>query len=169
MARPKAPGRSGESSDGSLSLDAIKKLCTSILNRHLWNRWSGRLQVKARCSVNHRIGYFQNGKPKFKKMFKCEKCSSIVDHIDVNHIIPRISEEGFETLDIWVERTFVEADKLEGLCKACHVKETAKQSAARALRRKEKKSSEGIRTSTHTPQPKRPKRSSSKTDSGESI
>lgn len=168
MVRPKATRRRRSSSDGSISLSEIQKLCIVALNRWVWNRWPPRLQVKARCSVSARVGDWKNGRPKFKKMYKCEHCEAVVENIDVNHIEPRISEEGFKTMDEWLERTFVGVDKLEGLCKACHVKLTSQQSTARALKRREK-DSEGIRDSASPADPKRRKRSKLKTDSGKGI
>ena len=111
------------------------------------------MKVKARCRVKVKVGEFKNGNDKIVWKFKCEECGEIVDKIEVDHIEPRIDPEtGYEGIETWIYRTFVESDKLKGKCKPCHSSKTV---AENAVRRKVKSEA-----NTRTPKPPRRKRKS---------
>ena len=112
----------------------------TVLNRYLWNRFPERLKVKNRCRLKVVVGTFKNGKEKHVWKFKCEECGDIVDKIEVDHIDPRIDpEKGYQGIENWIYRTFVDASKLKGKCKPCHVSKTV---AENAVRRKVKSESD---------------------------
>ena len=54
----------------------------------------------------------------FTKTWKCEKCNTLTDKPDVDHIVPVGSyKDGWDGV---IERMFVGADGLQVLCKKCH-------------------------------------------------
>lgn len=56
------------------------------------------------------------------KLYRCEKCqgSFPAANMEVNHIVPVVPVEGFDSWDGVIERLFCEKDGLEALCKPCH-------------------------------------------------
>lgn len=132
----KRSGRSKESGEGRIP--HIEVWVIAVLNRYLWNRFPARLQVKTRCRVKVKVGEFKNGKDKIVWKFKCEECGDIVDKIEVDHLEPRIDpEKGYEGIENWIYRTFVEADKLKGKCKPCHTEKTVSENAIRRESKRE--------------------------------
>ena len=68
-----------------------------------------------------------------------------VKNVLVDHIEPVIDPtEGFTTWDKFIAGLFVEVDKLQVLCKACHNKKTAEETAIAAERRRQEKDIENV-------------------------
>lgn len=66
-----------------------------------------------------------------------------IKNIAVDHTEPVIDPAiGFTTWDSFIERLFVEVDKLQVLCLACHKKKTAEETAVAAERRRKEKNNE---------------------------
>ena len=56
------------------------------------------------------------------KLYTCCKCDNLFPqaNMEVNHIVPVVPVEGFDSWDGVIERLFCEKDKLEAVCKPCH-------------------------------------------------
>lgn len=74
------------------------------------------------------------------KHFECNSCHEQFPQkdVEVNHIIPVIPVEGFDSWDNTIERLFCEKDGLEVLCKPCHKAVTAEENNIRKLNAKSK-------------------------------
>lgn len=106
----------------------LRALIISTINRYIWVRDSERAEVLRRCAIDVDMGFYKNGKPKYKRMYECEVCKNAFEKLDVHHIDPRIDPLiGWQSFDTWVERTFVSAEKLQGLCEGCHDEITHKE------------------------------------------
>jgi 5-methylcytosine-specific restriction endonuclease McrA len=91
-------------------------------------------------------------------MYLCAECNEYVPttvydeekkkrvkNVLVDHIIPVIPpDEGFTTWDSFIEGLFVEVDKLQVLCLACHKTKTAEETAIAATRRRQEKDIDNI-------------------------
>lgn len=67
------------------------------------------------------------------KLYKCCKCEGLFPqaNIEINHIVPVVPVEGFDSWDNLIERLFCEKDKLEAVCKTCHKLITAGENKQR--------------------------------------
>ena len=109
----------------------LRALILSTVNRYVWVRDSQRAEVVRRCVVDVEVGVFKNGKTKYKRMYKCEGCADVFEKLDVHHIEPRIDPlVGWVSMDNWIDRTFVSAEKLQGLCEGCHDEVTHREARA---------------------------------------
>lgn len=107
---------------------------TSIL-RQGSRRWAPISQVQKEANVG-------------RAQYKCAGCGEIVPptvkegrkrvkNILVDHIDPIVDPEvGFTTWDEYIERMFVEKDKLQLLCKDCHDAKSMQERAIATERRK---------------------------------
>ena len=71
--------------------------------------------------------------------YRCNQCKKVVpasvkkdgkrvNNVSVDHIKPVVNPStGFTTWDDYVERLFVEKEKLQALCKVCHDKKTKEE------------------------------------------
>jgi len=91
-----------------------------------WMMWGPRNEVKRRCKVEGRNGWF-----------KCEICKQEREKIQIDHIQPVILPKvGFVDWNTYIASKFVEADKLQGICRDCH---HTKTKAENKIRREVKK------------------------------
>lgn len=77
--------------------------------------------------------------------YRCEECKEIFKRgeIQIDHIEPVIDIRlGFTTWDDYIMRLFVEPDKLQGICKACHDGKTLREDAMREHFNKKRKKDE---------------------------
>jgi 5-methylcytosine-specific restriction endonuclease McrA len=75
-------------------------------------------------------------------LYQCAMCKNAFKKKDVNvdHIDPVVSiETGFTTFDDFINRLFVEADKMQVLCSTCHDSKSLVESGVRDHYRKKKK------------------------------
>lgn len=74
------------------------------------------------------------------KHFECVMCCEHFPQkdVEVNHKIPVVPVEGFDSWDQVIERLFCEKDGLEVLCKPCHRVVTAEENKIRKLNAKSK-------------------------------
>lgn len=94
-----------------------------------WMMWGPRNEVKRRCKVEGRNGWF-----------KCEICEQEREKIEIDHIHPVIKpEDGFIGWDTYIRSKFVEAGELQGICRDCHKEKTQKENKVRRLCKKKKK------------------------------
>lgn len=71
--------------------------------------------------------------------YRCESCQEVFKQKDlqIDHIEPVIDVEvGFVDWNVYIERLFCTADKMQGLCKPCH---QTKSSLENTIRREVKK------------------------------
>lgn len=114
-----------------------KSMILSAMDRLVWQRFQPKNDVLSRCKVKVAIGEFKNGNVKNKVMYCCEHCKQTVEKIQVDHIEPRIEVGvGFVDFNTYIARTFVQADKLQGLCVDCHTVKTQAENARRRSARK---------------------------------
>lgn len=86
-----------------------------------WMVWGPRNEVKKRCKVPNKTGWY-----------KCEECKTEREKIEVDHIEPVIKpEDGFTDWNSYIRSKFVEADKLQGICRDCHKKKTQNENKIR--------------------------------------
>lgn len=91
------------------------------------------------CKMKARRKYTGvNKKQKFE--YKCNKCKGwfMEKQIAVDHIIPAGSLNKASDLPAFVDRLFVEVDKLQILCDQCHDKKTIKDKEKLKLEREAK-------------------------------
>lgn len=67
------------------------------------------------------------------KHFECSLCHEHFPQkdVEVNHKIPVVPVEGFDSWDAVIERMFCEKNELEVLCKPCHKTVTAEENILR--------------------------------------
>lgn len=88
-----------------------------------WMAWPPRNEVKRRCKVPNKSGWY-----------KCEDrtCNRETEKIEIDHIEPIIKpEEGFIGWDMYIKSKFVQADKLQGLCRESHKIKTQEENKKR--------------------------------------
>ena len=102
--------------------------------------WPERRYARENARVEVPDGFFKNGNPKIKIMYKCGICSSIVDRdqIHIDHIKPVVDIEGFSTWDEYIKSLFCKLENLQAICEGCHSKKSIKENQERALKRKKK-------------------------------
>lgn len=86
----------------------------------VWMWWPERLAVKKRCKIEGKTGWF-----------RCELCKSEVERLDIDHIQPVVPVSGFTTWDAYIAARFVTAEKLQGICRACHSLKTKAENKKR--------------------------------------
>ena len=107
---------------------SLKSMLLSAIGR-VWMFWPARLEVKRRCKVPNKTGWW-----------KCEKCGQEREKLEVDHIQPVIlPETGFTTWDMYIASKFVEADKLSGVCHDCHQKKSKEENKKRREAKKKLK------------------------------
>lgn len=97
----------------------------------VWMYWPPRLEVIKRCKIADKPGWF-----------RCEdkECLRETEKIQVDHINPVIKpEDGFVDWNRYYDSKFVQADKLQGLCRESHKKKTQEENKVRRLCKKLKK------------------------------
>ena len=96
------------------------------------HRWPVKWRVLKDAEVGRQIN---KDTGKLALHYRCAQCSDVFTskNIAVDHIDPVVDpKQGFVSWDVFIERLYVEMDKLQVLCKECHTKKTL-------LERKERK------------------------------
>ena len=91
-------------------------------------------------SALRRVWYFSPMRNETIKRVKytktCELCGVVRDKLQCDHILPVVSEQGFNGWDEYITRLFVDSSGLRNICETCHKIFTDK---SRAERKKNKK------------------------------
>ena len=89
-------------------------------------KWFERNKAIQRARVVREIGFFKNGAPKTKVLYKCASCREAFDRkeIHVDHIEPIGS---FEDWNSYIDRLFCPASNLQVLCAPCHKRKTKEE------------------------------------------
>jgi 5-methylcytosine-specific restriction endonuclease McrA len=76
------------------------------------------------------------------KFYTCNKCKEDfpAKNVEVNHIIPVVPVNGFDSWDGVISRLFCEEDGLEVVCKPCHKLITKEENLERKVNAKSKSS-----------------------------
>lgn len=99
---------------------SLKSQLLSAIGK-VWMYWGPRLAVKRRCKNPDRPGWF-----------KCSRCRTDIQKVEVDHIVPVIlPEEGFVGWDKYIESKFVGEENLMGLCHECHLEKSKGENAVR--------------------------------------
>jgi 5-methylcytosine-specific restriction endonuclease McrA len=100
--------------------------------------WPEKNEALNNAKVKLQIGFYKNGNPEYKTLFKCHYCEQLFDRTDiqVDHINPIVSVEGFKDWSAYIEALFCPANELQILCKEDH---QAKSFLENQLRREIKK------------------------------
>lgn len=107
----------------------IKKFLIPIL-RKSWLRWTARQNVIKAARVE-------------RGSYKCNICKQIGfkrQQLHVDHINPVVSvEDGFQSLDEFVSRLYVEEHELQVICEPCHYIKTQTENKMRQFHKTRKK------------------------------
>lgn len=73
---------------------------------------------------------------------RCEFCRKLVEKVQVDHIIPCVPLEGFDSWDGVIKRMLYSSiDNLSVKCRECHSKKTKEENTIRKKNKKSKESS----------------------------
>lgn len=80
-------------------------------------------------------------------LYKCAMCEGLFKQreIDIDHIKPVVSLQGFTTWDDFINRLLCKPEELQAICKVCHLSKSLIEDATRAsfnAQAKEKKKKE---------------------------
>lgn len=113
----------------------LKQFLIPVL-RKASQRWPAKIQARKNAKVIVDAGFFLNGNPKTKVMYKCQnpECGKLVDqfggHID--HISPVIKvDEGFTDWNSYISSLLCDVSNLRHLCISCHESVTKEQNLER--------------------------------------
>lgn len=105
----------------------LKQILMAGLGRS-WMAWGPRNEVKRRCKVQGKPGWY-----------RCEICKGERERIDIDHVSPVVSvSDGFTGWDNYIASKFVQADRLQGICRECHKAKTQKENKIRREAKKRK-------------------------------
>lgn len=84
--------------------------------------WPGKNMAKDAAKEKVHIGFYKNGNPEYKIMYKCAECKELFDakEIHIDHKIPVVGPEGFTNWDDYINRMFCDFNNLQTLCLICH-------------------------------------------------
>lgn len=85
-------------------------------------------------AFHHKVAVKAGKKTKYIEFFTCENCKTVVPRKEkqIDHIDPVVNPAtGFTTWDNYIDRLWVEADKLMVLCLVCHSKKSVDENARR--------------------------------------
>lgn len=135
------PKRKGRPKKPKLPVPPLKSWLYPKI-RNLSRIWPGKNEAKKLYRVQVQIGYYKNGKPKFKFQWKCAKCLNLFDEqqVEMDHIQEVVPvETGFTNWEDYITRTFVQPDGYQCLCKACHKEKTDAANQERKIHRDARK------------------------------
>lgn len=103
--------------------------------------WPEKSQAINAAKEQIQIGFYKNGKPEYKTLFKCAHCGNLFvrEEVHVDHIHSVVTTDGFTTWDEFLTRLFCEVDGLQVLCIEDHKTKSYLESQLRKEQRKLKK------------------------------
>jgi 5-methylcytosine-specific restriction endonuclease McrA len=100
--------------------------------RKIWQYCPQRREVLKRATV----------KVDKLNFFRCEHCRKLVEKVQVDHIIPCVPVEGFDSWDNVIERMlYVTVENLSVKCRECHSIKTLRENKVRKTKKKLDKTS----------------------------
>ncbi len=109
--------------------------------RNISRMWPEKSQAINAAKEQIQIGFYKNGKPEYKTLFKCAHCGNLFvrEEVHVDHINSVVSTDGFTTWDDFLTRLFCEVDGLQVLCIEDHKTKSYLENQLRKEQRKLKK------------------------------
>jgi 5-methylcytosine-specific restriction endonuclease McrA len=108
----------------------VKGYITSVLRKG-FTRWPDKFQALKEATVGRKLNQ-KTGRMAIH--YKCASCKHhfLANQVEVDHEDPVVDvSAGFISWDVYIERLFCTADKLQVLCKPCHKKKSAEENKAR--------------------------------------
>lgn len=98
-------------------------------------RWPPKYQTLSKACVGQKTNPASG---RLAKFYKCNKCKDDfpAKNVEVNHIIPVVPVDGFDSWDAVIYRLFCEEDGLEVVCKPCHKLITKEENQERKINAK---------------------------------
>ena len=105
----------------------VKSFAITALRR-MSLRWWARTEAMKRARIE-------------RGMYKCAMCTNTFHRkeIQLDHIIPVVSSEGFINFDTFIERLYCQPEGFQVLCEQCHDAKTLLEGNIRTMKRKKKK------------------------------
>lgn len=130
MAKKRAKKAKRELTSENLSYYQHKMLINKIRQVSQW--WPYKNKAKNKAKVSVQIGFFKNGKPKFKVKYKCEACGDVHDKIEMDHIIPVVDTlAGFVDWSSYINNMLCTDENYSALCHTCHQVKTQRENLMR--------------------------------------
>lgn len=109
--------------------------------RQIARIWPGKNIARDKAKERVHIGFYKNGNPEYKVMYKCVDCEQLFDgkETHVDHQIPVVGIEGFTDWDDYVNRLFCDSNNLVIRCIECHKIKSFLENKERSEFRKSKK------------------------------
>jgi 5-methylcytosine-specific restriction endonuclease McrA len=100
--------------------------------------WKPKTEALKSSSVGNKIN---KSTGRSARHHKCAHCGGDfpTKEVQVDHIVPMVDKEGFQSWDVFIDRLFCEMEGMQVLCKPCHQIKTNEEKAERALYKKETK------------------------------
>lgn len=102
--------------------------------------WPGKNIARDAAKEKIHIGFYKNGNPEYKTMYKCAECQGLFDikETHVDHKTPVVGPEGFTNWDDYITRMFCDYNNLQVLCLICHGFKSDQENKERRENRKNK-------------------------------
>lgn len=109
--------------------------------RNISRMWPEKNACVQAAKVQVQIGFYKNGNPEYKMLFKCAQCEELYDrqNVHVDHKDPIVGIDGFNDWNEFLAKMFCEIDKLQVLCIDCHKAKSFLEVQLRKEQRKLKK------------------------------
>ena len=105
--------------------------------RRISGMWPAKNEALNRAKEKVQIGFYKNGNPEYKVMYKCYICQQVHprENTQVDHVIPVIAIEGFNDWNEYIDSLFCSVDNLKAVCKQCHKQKSKEEAAKRKVAR----------------------------------
>lgn len=108
----------------------VKSFITSVI-RSGFRKWPSKYEALAAAKVGKMVN---KGTGRIAEHYKCAACLSCfpAKDVQVDHVEAVVCpKNGFIDWDVYIKRMYVSADKLQVLCKTCHLVKSNKEKSER--------------------------------------
>lgn len=108
--------------------------------RNIARMWPAKTKARDKSKVKVQIGFYGNGNPEYKVMFKCAMCGENNDKTEtqMDHIDPVVHVSGRTDWNDFITRLFCNPEGYQTLCRSCHYIKTQAENEIRKENRKKK-------------------------------